>query len=263
MTRPPDTLWIDVMRDGYLRINRGELLASGGELVISMVRELKVRGAVVDAETHHAVPSFTLVPGTERGGNSPTYWHRNRARPLSTGRYEIMFEQSSTEGSRLRIEADGYMPAISRTIREDENEPVINFLVLHKGPGVSGTVQLPDGSPLVGADIVLVTPSQPAFITNGQPPNRDGNRVVKSGADGRFDFPAQEPPYRIVVLHDRGFDEQESGCEVVNRRFQPDRSTLGTHRGFPTNRQPASGHAVAHPRLRTARRHPQRASLVE
>ena len=76
---------------------------------------------------------------------------------------------------------------------------MINF-VLHKGSGVSGVVRLPDGSALAGADVVLVTPSQPAFITNGRPPDRDGNRVVKTGPDGRFAFPAQEPPYTIVVL---------------------------------------------------------------
>ena len=215
---PPDAVWIDVMRDGYLRINRREVRASGDELAITMVRELKVRGTVVDAETRHAVPSFTLVPGTESGGNFPTYWDRNRARPLSTGRYEITLDQSSREGYRLRIEADGYMPAISRAIRDDEDEPVVNF-VLHKGSGVAGDVRLLDGSPLAGADVVLVTSSQPAFINNGQPPNRDGNRAVKSGADGRFAFPAQEPPYRIVVLHDRGFAEQASDANSSSAVF--------------------------------------------
>ena len=206
---PSDSVWIDIMCDGYLRINQRELPPGGDELTITLVKELKVRGTVVDSETRHAIASFTLVPGSERGGDWPTHWERDRARPLSAGRYQISFDQSSREGYRLRIEADGYMPAVSRSIRDDEDEPVINF-VLHKGSGVSGVVQLPDGTPLAGADVVLVTPSQPAFITNGQPPQRDGNRVVKTNADGRFAFPAQEPPYRVVVLHDRGFAEQVS-----------------------------------------------------
>ena len=51
-------------------------------------------------------------------------------------------------------------------------------------------------------------PSQPAFITNGRPPDSIDHRVVKTGADGRFAFPPQEPPYTILVLHDRGFAEQ-------------------------------------------------------
>ena len=63
---------------------------------------------------------------------------------MSGGRYEIKFDDMlRQEGRRLRIEADGYMPGISRVIRDDEDEPVVNF-VLHKGAGVSGVVHLPD-----------------------------------------------------------------------------------------------------------------------
>ena len=76
---PPDAFWVDVWREGYLRINGREVRPAGGELTIAMTRQLKVRGTVVDAETRHAVKSFTLVPGMESGGNFPTYWERGRA----------------------------------------------------------------------------------------------------------------------------------------------------------------------------------------
>jgi thiol-disulfide isomerase/thioredoxin len=74
--------------------------------------------------------------------------------------------------------------------------------------GVAGVAHLPDKTPLAGADVVLVMPSQPAFIENGRAPDSIQHRVVKTGADGRFTFPPQEPPYTILVLHDRGFAEQ-------------------------------------------------------
>ena len=48
---PPDAFWIGVSREGYLGINRREVPPAGGELTIAMVRQLKVRGTVVDAET--------------------------------------------------------------------------------------------------------------------------------------------------------------------------------------------------------------------
>jgi RNA polymerase sigma factor (sigma-70 family) len=204
---PPDAFWVDIWREGYLRINRREVPPAGGELTIAMNRQLKVRGTVVDAETRHAVKSFTLVPGMESGGFSP-YWDRGRARPVKRGQYEIQFDDTTQQqGRRLRVEADGYMPAVSRVIRDDEDDPVVNFVV-HKAAGISGIVHSPDGSPLAGADIVRVSPSQPAFFTNGLPPTGNDHRVVKTGIDGRFAFPAQEPPYTIVVLHDRGFAEQ-------------------------------------------------------
>jgi RNA polymerase sigma factor (sigma-70 family) len=205
---PPDAFWIGVWREGYLGINRREVPPPGGELTIAMSRQLKVRGTVVDAETRHAVKLFTLVPGMESGGGFSPYWERGEARLVRRGWYEIQFDDTTRQqGRRLRVEADGYMPAVSRVIRDDEDDPVVNF-VLHKSAGISGIVHLPDSAPLAGADIVLVSPSQPAFITNGLPPTGNDHRVVKTGIDGRFAFPAQEPPYTIVVLHDRGFAEQ-------------------------------------------------------
>ena len=146
--------------------------------------------------------------GWSRGETFSPYWNRSRARPATGGRYEIQFDDlTRQQGRRLRVEADGYMPAVSRVIRDDEDNPVVNF-VLQKGAGIAGVVQLPDGTPLAGADVVLVSPSQPAFLTNGLPPRGNDHRIVKTGGDGHFTFPPQEPPYTIVVLHDRGFAEQ-------------------------------------------------------
>ncbi len=98
------------------------------------------------------------------------------------------------------------MPAVSRTIRDDEDEPVVNF-VLTKARDITGMARLSDGSPLAGADVVMVVPSQPSFITNGGPPRGDDHGAARTGSDGRFKFPPQEPPYRLIVLHDRGFAE--------------------------------------------------------
>jgi RNA polymerase sigma factor (sigma-70 family) len=202
---PPDSFWINVSRDGYLRSDRREVAPAGGELTITLVRQLTVRGTVVDAETRHAIQSFTLVPGMESGANFSPYWDRAAARQVRRGRYEIQFDDSTRQqGRRLRVEADGYMPAVSRVIHDDEDNPVVSF-ILRKGAGISGIVHAPDGAPLAGADVVLVLPSQPAFITNGLPPTGNDHRVVKADVNGRFAFPAQEPPYTILVLAERGF----------------------------------------------------------
>jgi RNA polymerase sigma factor (sigma-70 family) len=204
---PPDSFWISVSIEGYLGTSQREVPPEAGEVTIALNRKLSVRGIVTDAETHHSIRSFTLVPGMERGGGSATYWDRSDARTLNRGRYEIEFNDvTRPEGRRLRIEAEGYMPSVSRVLRDDEDHPVVNF-TLRKATGISGVVRLPDGSPLAGADVVLVVTSHPAFLTNGQPPTGNDHRVVKTGGDGRFTFPAEEPPYTIVVLHDRGFAE--------------------------------------------------------
>jgi RNA polymerase sigma factor (sigma-70 family) len=204
---PPESFWVGVSMAGYLPTSQQEVPPAAGELTIVMNRQLSVRGIVMDAETRHAVRSFTLVPGMERGGGSATYWNRSDARTLKKSQYEIEFNDTTRpEGRRLRVEAEGYMPAVSRVLRDDEDHPVVNF-ALRKAAGISGVVHLSDGSPLAKADVVLVVPSHPAFLTNGLPPAGNDHRVVKTGGDGRFAFPPQETPYTIVALHDRGFAE--------------------------------------------------------
>jgi RNA polymerase sigma factor (sigma-70 family) len=205
---PSDAVSISISLEGYLDDAWHPVEPNINAVSITLVKQLKVRGTVVDAETRHAIKSFILVPGMESRNGFSTIWERERSRTVNRGQYEVRFEDALREdGRRIRIEAEGYMPEVSRVIHDDEDEPVVNF-ALHKGAGVSGIVHLPDKSPLAGADVVLVLPSQPAFIKNGRPPTGIQHRLVKSGADGRFTFPPQEPPYTILVLHDRGFAEQ-------------------------------------------------------
>ena len=131
------------------------------------------------------------------------------------------------EGRRLRIEADGYMPAVSCVLRDDEDGPVVNF-ALQKGTSITGVVRSPDGAPLAGADVVLVVPSHPAFLTNGMPPTGNDHQVIKTTSDGRFVFPPQEAPYSIIVRHDRGFAENlvQRGRSLA---YVLHGSTLGPH----------------------------------
>ncbi len=107
----------------------------------------------------------------------------------------------------LRIEADGYLPVVSRGFKDDEGETYFNAK-LRRGAWPQGIVRQPDKSPLAEADVVLVPPSSRVVIMNGQPPDRKDHRILKTGADGRFTFPEQEPPYTLLVLHDRGYAEQ-------------------------------------------------------
>ena len=241
---PPDSFWINVGREGYLDVHHHEVAPTDVDLTIKLVRPLKVRGTVVDAETRHAIPSFTLVPGDEGLTGSPTRWRRIRARTAGRGQYRIQFfGPSMPEGRRLRIEADGYLPVVSRVIRDDEDDPVVNF-VLHRGTGVSGIVRSPDKAALVGADVVLVDSSEPASIGDGLLANGDHHWVSKTDAQGHFRFPPQEPPYTIVVLHDRGFAEQKVGdarTELFALTAQPWGRVEGTLR---IGNRPGAGEMV-------------------
>ncbi len=72
------------------------------EVSFTLIKQLKVRGTVVNAETRHAIKSFTLVPGMESGNGFAPYWERNRSRTMGGGRYELRFDDA------LRKEGAGF-----------------------------------------------------------------------------------------------------------------------------------------------------------
>jgi thiol-disulfide isomerase/thioredoxin len=204
---PAEPVWIRIDAKGYLGISDREIRASENELTLSLRRQLRVRGTVVDAATGRPVERFTLVPGRERGLGSPTYWDRGEVKSFGSGRFEMTFTQPADEGRRFRIDAEGYEPGVSRIIRDTDADVTLK-IELKAGAGISGVVTLPNGQPAPGADVVLITTSEPASITNGQPPWGSDHRSSKTGANGRFKFPSEDPPYTILVLDDRGYAER-------------------------------------------------------
>jgi RNA polymerase sigma factor (sigma-70 family) len=208
---PRDSVWISAYRDGLIESRNREVPPAEAETVIKMTRALAIAGTVVDRRTRKPIESFTLVPGTDRQDGSFTYWERgiNGSKQKHGGRYEIRLAEPAAHGHRLRIEAAGYAPGISRPIADDEGDVKIDFELI-AGESITGLVRLHGGGPLAGADVVLVVPSEPAWVNNGRPPTGPTHRVVKTGPDGRYTFPPEEPPFTVLALHDRGFAQASS-----------------------------------------------------
>jgi hypothetical protein len=78
----------------------------------------------------------------------------------------------------------------------------------------AGVVRLPDGAPLAGADVVLVTAGAVPTIHNGRIKPRGPSPIFKSAADGRVALPVPEEDYAVVMLHDRGF-AQRTGPQLA------------------------------------------------
>ena len=79
---PSDAISIGASCEGYLSEHLREVPPGAEEVSFTLVKELKVRGMVVDAETRHAVQSFTLVPGMESTNGFSPYWEA----PIALGR---------------------------------------------------------------------------------------------------------------------------------------------------------------------------------
>jgi len=202
---PADEVLFDMGKKGYMSVRNYGLSPSGQELEITLPPQLTIRGKVVDAGTGEPIPKFKLLPGIDWGDGRPVYWERRRVKEYDQGHYETTFT-FPRNAHHVRIEAKGYKPGISRAFESDEGEVTFDFK-LEKGSGPTGIVYLPDGQPAMGAEVILCTPSQGAYIRNGRNQQRRDSQYVETGEDGEFSFPVQTDAYAIVVLHEEGYVE--------------------------------------------------------
>ena len=202
---PADTVRLYVYKQGYMSVREYSARPSAEERLITLLPPVRIHGSVVDAATGKPLEKFRALPGIDWGRGSSPYWESRNAKPFTDGRYELSFTYPRA-GHLVRIEADGYKPAISRSIADDEGNVTVDFK-LERGVGLAGVVRLPDGKPAAGAQVVLATPSQGAYIRNGSRISDQGCPTVKTSADGRYAFGVQEGKWALVVIHEAGYAE--------------------------------------------------------
>jgi peroxiredoxin len=189
---------------------RGRRLAAGSnDASITLHRALRLRGAVVDAETGKPIDKFILIPGW--GPDQPgglVDWRRDgSSKKLIGGAYDevgLFPDQGLTRS--LRVEADGYAPGVLLGFKDDAGEIVHEFK-LKRASGVSGVVTGLDGKPLAGAVVALTSRSLRPQITQGKIDelSRSLGVTVETGPDGRYQFRPQDEPAGIIVVAKEGF----------------------------------------------------------
>jgi hypothetical protein len=201
---PAEAVKFDVYKRGYMSTRNVSLKASDAEHVITLLPPLRMKGKVVDAETGKPVEAFRAIHGIDFGqGADRASWNRREEKKCSGGAYEIVQTEPYT-GHYVRIEADGYTPAVSRLIASDEGDVAVDF-ELKRGQGISGVVRAGDGKPAAAATVVLATPSQGAYIRNGVQVDRGDCPTTATDAEGRFALPPQTGAWTLVVLHEAGY----------------------------------------------------------
>lgn len=207
---PADTVTLSIHHPAFVRLSQRQFTAGETESLITLNPPVRVHGKVVDAETGMAIPRVTLIPGYYRFGLDPdrgqVHWSRDAVRSFVGGRYDQEFVMSHTAAYSFRIEADGYVPEISRVFRLDEGEQVYD-VKLRRGQGPVGLVRAPDGSALAGALVALKIKSSTAWITDAQTDPRSFPTVT-TDAQGRFRFAPQAERFIVAVAHDLGYAER-------------------------------------------------------
>jgi hypothetical protein len=112
-------------------------------------------------------------------------------------------------GWKLRFEADGYAPFVSRVIGPEEGKVRLD-VKLRPAAARTISVLLPDGSPAAYADVAPVSPGALLQLVPGGF-SREGlfssGFLLETDARGNVSVPPDEAMTRVVVAHAAGYGE--------------------------------------------------------
>jgi hypothetical protein len=212
---PEDAVGFAVLHEAYQ--NQDVRLTAADEIqTVVLRRHARISGRVVDAQTKRPIPVFRLIMGRcfheERTWSD---WSHQQARTFRDGHYQIsatrpvaMMNPQGGPGEigyrRLRIEAAGYQPSISREIANEEERVECDFELV-AGTDLEGTVRDANGDPVSGAELIVGGSANPVVVRNGAIWHK---RHFSVGTDerGRYVLPPQEETFSLLLIHpDAGY----------------------------------------------------------
>jgi len=205
---PAEEVKIAFFKKGYMDIRDTSFVPSDTPYEVVMYPELRVSGKVVDAETKEAIKEFNVLRGIKWENNDRVSWQRDsyNMKSFTDGKYTMSFTYPYP-GHLIRIEADGYLPAVSKVFKSDEAKQSWDF-ELQKGTGPAGVVFTPEESPAESANVCVITKNQNLYIENGNPRKNNNNQIViDTDGKGKFAIPPQTEAYKLLVLHESGYAE--------------------------------------------------------
>jgi beta-lactamase regulating signal transducer with metallopeptidase domain/peroxiredoxin len=210
---PDDTVDYCIYHEGYVELVQEPLVATGREQTVTLIPEVKVSGSVVDDTTNQPLLRFRVLRGWTSPGREAPVWERDGNSPAISGqdgKFELT-EATDQDGYAIRIEADGYQPADSKVFHKEDGHPALAFR-MKKAADISRTLVTPDGRPLAGADVLVVTGSSQIEVKDGSV-NDAGTFTARTQADsaGRFRLPPQGSDFRLMIIHKDGCAELASG----------------------------------------------------
>ncbi len=200
---PLDGFEADICRPDGMQLARQHLIARDEEYVFRPPAALVVSGQVIDAETKQPIKNFAVIPGV-RSSESHMNWVRGEQFTGTDGKYRVR-ETHDYFAHLIRIEANGYQPAVSRDIKSNEGSVTIDF-ELTKGKDVAATVLTPSGEPAREAQIAMGVAGSQINVENGLI-DKSGTYAAQSQTDdsGQFRFPPQETAFQLVIMHPTGY----------------------------------------------------------
>ena len=205
---PDDAVQYDVYAKDYMSVRNKALVAGDAEQVITLPPVLTISGAVTDAETGKDIPAFTAVYGIQWENRQDISWQRGNNGGVvvaADGYYECQFT-NSYPGHLVRIEAEGYQPAVSRAFKSDEGAQTFDFK-LTKAKVTPIHILTPDGKPAAAAEAAVATASEQVFVRNGAIVREQSTAAVRAtDSEGVYLLPPlAEPKGTVLIIHGSGY----------------------------------------------------------
>jgi RNA polymerase sigma factor (sigma-70 family) len=221
---PPDRLMLYASKPGWCYTRDEWVTPDGEEHKIELQRALTVVGRATDAETGVAIPEVKAFPGHGDGPDEQV-WDRGETRHGTNGEFKVRFDETRRPW-RARVEAEGYLAATSEPLESDFSGILELKLTRQTSDnGIKGTVYLPDGQTVAGAEVALCTFGDwiGATLNNGHFAKPYSSEVVRTDTSGRFSFAMNQDAHTLIAAHPMGFARVriKPGTEPKEIRLQP------------------------------------------
>ena len=215
---PPEMMLWSFTKGGYMRREHHGLRAAPEEQVVTLGPPFRASGSVIDAETGQPVNEFVLTPrfattSSFQGSSRTNFgqWSEYNRKPAFNGEFNFYRDSPLLSGSRemhdwqFRVEADGYEPAVSRIVRDEERGARLDFR-LKPQPLPELPVPAPSGTRRVTAAAAV----QPRKVRPGDTLTLFIKARVAAG-------------HHIYALEDSGCSNLPTSPEVsLSRGLKPD-----------------------------------------
>ena len=124
---PTDGFLATICRPDYggMQLSDQPFIAREQEFLIRMLAPLVISGKVVDSATKQPLKTSRVVVGI-RSSQTEMDWCEDWAFSIDQGRYQVR-PKMAYPAYLIRVEAEGYLPAVSREIKSDEGSVSVNF----------------------------------------------------------------------------------------------------------------------------------------
>lgn len=200
---PADAIVADICPADGMQVSDQTLIARDEEYVYTRIPELHIEGSVVDKATKEPIKAFRVITGWQSQGR--IFWDRDDGFDGADGKFRLAKMHPTEIAHVMRIETNGYLPAVSRNIANDEGRIHLDF-ELERGRDVVVAFRTPDGKPGADADVAIGIAGSQINIRDGHFQDRSTYcDRKKSNAQGQLSIPPQLDPYELVVIHPAGY----------------------------------------------------------